>query len=187
MMKALVYRGPGVIEWAEVALPEMHDSRDAIGRVAAVTSCGTDLHILKGDLPEVESGRILGHEAVGTVLEVGAAVTGISEGSRVLISCISGCGRCRVLPYRRLWSVPRCRWMGPRASDRRHPGRVRPRSQLAPLPPPIVRQRTMRSRQGRGAPTSIAKSAIEPTRTGRRSSRIVAAVSNGPPMASPSA
>ena len=95
VMKALVYRGPGVIEWADVALPEMHDSRDAIVRVAAVTICGTDLHILKGDLPEVESGRILGHEAVGTVLEVGAAVTGISEGRRVLISCISGCGRCR--------------------------------------------------------------------------------------------
>ena len=70
MMKALVYRGPGAIEWTDVALPEFSDPRDAIVRVDAVTICGTDLHILKGDVPEVEAGRILGHEAVGTVLEV---------------------------------------------------------------------------------------------------------------------
>jgi len=95
MMKALVYRGPGVKEWIDVPLPEMHDPRDAIVRVDAVTICGTDLHILKGDVPQVTDGRILGHEAVGTVLDVGAAVTGVAEGSRVLVSCISGCGRCR--------------------------------------------------------------------------------------------
>ena len=95
MMKALVYGGPGAMEWTDVALPEMHDARDAIVRVDVVTICGTDLHILKGDVPEVVSGRILGHEAVGTVLELGDAVTGVSEGSRVLVSCISGCGRCR--------------------------------------------------------------------------------------------
>jgi alcohol dehydrogenase len=95
MMKALVYGGPGTMEWTDVALPEMHDARDAIVRVDAVTICGTDLHILKGDVPEVVGGRILGHEAVGTILEVGDAVTGIPEGSRVLVSRISGCGRCR--------------------------------------------------------------------------------------------
>ena len=94
-MKALVYGGPGAMEWTDVALPQLRDPRDAIVRVDAVTICGTDLHILKGDVPEVVNGRILGHEAVGTVLEVGAAVTGVAEGSRVLISCISGCGRCR--------------------------------------------------------------------------------------------
>jgi len=94
MMKALVYGGPGAMEWTDVALPEMHDARDAIVRVDAVTICGTDLHILKGDVPEVVGGRILGHEAVGTVLELGDSVTGVSEGSRVLVSCISGCGRC---------------------------------------------------------------------------------------------
>ena len=64
MMKALVYRGPGAMEWTDVALPEMHDARDAIVRVDAVTICGTDLHILKGDVSEVVGGRILGHEAV---------------------------------------------------------------------------------------------------------------------------
>jgi len=78
-----------------VALSQLQDPRDAIVRVDAVTICGTDLHILKGDVPEVDRGRILGHEAVGTVLEVGAAVTGLAEGTRVLVSCISGCGRCR--------------------------------------------------------------------------------------------
>jgi alcohol dehydrogenase len=105
MMKAAVYRGPGKVEWSDVALPEMQDPRDAIVRVDAVTICGTDLHILKGDVPEVTPGRILGHEAVGTVLEVGAAVTGITEGARVLISCISACGRCR---FCRLGSYGQC-------------------------------------------------------------------------------
>ena len=94
-MKALVYDGPGRIGWTEVPLPQSQGPRDAIVRVDAVTICGTDLHILKGDVPEVQPGRILGHEAVGTVLEIGAAVTGVAEGDRVLISCISGCGRCR--------------------------------------------------------------------------------------------
>ncbi|HET9647456.1 MAG TPA: zinc-dependent alcohol dehydrogenase family protein [Microlunatus sp.] len=95
MMKALVYEGPGRRTWSEVPLPEMTAPTDAIVRVDAVTICGTDLHILKGDVPETESGRILGHEAVGTVLEVGDGVRGIEVGSRVLVSCISACGRCR--------------------------------------------------------------------------------------------
>jgi alcohol dehydrogenase len=95
MMKALVYQGAGRSAWTDVPLPTLQDPRDAVVRVDAVTICGTDLHILRGDVPEVTPGRILGHEAVGTVLEVGAAVTGIADGDRVLISCISGCGRCR--------------------------------------------------------------------------------------------
>ena len=94
-MKALVYQGAGRSAWIDAPLPELQDPRDALVRVDAVTICGSDLHILNGDVPEVTAGRILGHEAVGTVLEVGAAFTGVTAGARVLISCISGCGRCR--------------------------------------------------------------------------------------------
>ncbi|MET1133635.1 MAG: alcohol dehydrogenase catalytic domain-containing protein [Aeromicrobium sp.] len=94
-MKALVYGGPGHRSWHDVPDPALKDPQDAIVRVDAVTLCGTDLHILKGDVPEVESGRILGHEAVGTVLEVGDQVHGITVGQRVLVSCITPCGRCR--------------------------------------------------------------------------------------------
>lgn len=94
-MKALVYGGPGHRSWIDVPDPAIKEPEDAIVRVDAVTICGTDLHILKGDVPEVDSGRILGHEAVGTVLEIGDQVHGIAIGQRVLVSCISGCGRCR--------------------------------------------------------------------------------------------
>jgi alcohol dehydrogenase len=94
-MKALVYHGPGKRSWDDVPLPEIQDVSDAIVRVDAVTICGTDLHILKGDVPAVEAGRILGHEAVGTVEQVGAAVRGVKPGDRVLVSCISACGRCQ--------------------------------------------------------------------------------------------
>ena len=94
-MKALVYGGPGHRSWVDVPDPAVKDPEDAIVRVDAVTICGTDLHILKGDVPEVESGRILGHEAVGTVVETGEQVHGVAVGQRVLVSCISGCGRCR--------------------------------------------------------------------------------------------
>jgi alcohol dehydrogenase len=94
-MKALVYHGPGERAWEEVPKPEIKDATDAIVRVTAVTICGTDLHILKGDVPEVEPGTILGHEAVGTIVEVGEGVTTFSPGDRVLISCITACGRCR--------------------------------------------------------------------------------------------
>jgi len=93
-MKALVYRGPGERSWEDVPRPVLQDASDAVVRVDAVTICGTDLHILKGDVPAVERGRILGHEAVGTVEEVGAGVTGVRPGDRVLVSCISACGRC---------------------------------------------------------------------------------------------
>jgi alcohol dehydrogenase len=93
-MKGLVYHGPGKREWETVPDPQLQDPTDAIVRIDTATICGTDLHILKGDVPEVEPGRILGHEAVGTVVEVGAAVTTLKTGDRVLVSCITSCGRC---------------------------------------------------------------------------------------------
>jgi alcohol dehydrogenase len=93
-MKALVYHGPGERSWDDVPEPAVEAPTDAIIRVDSVTICGTDLHILKGDVPEVEPGTILGHEAVGTVVEVGDAVTTLAVGDRVLASCISACGLC---------------------------------------------------------------------------------------------
>jgi alcohol dehydrogenase len=94
-MKALVYHGPGAKAWEEVPMPELYADTDAIVRVDAVTICGTDLHILKGDVPEVTPGRILGHEAVGTVQSVGSGVRSVKPGDRVLVSCITSCGTCR--------------------------------------------------------------------------------------------
>jgi alcohol dehydrogenase len=94
-MKALVYHGPGQRGWDTVADPTILDPTDAIVRIDTSTICGTDLHILKGDVPETTPGTVLGHEAVGTVQEVGAGVTTVARGDRVLISCVSSCGRCR--------------------------------------------------------------------------------------------
>jgi alcohol dehydrogenase len=94
-VKALVYHGPGAKAWEDVPDPVIQDASDAIVRVDVTTICGTDLHILKGDTPEVATGRILGHEAVGTVEQVGAGVTTVKPGDRVLVSCISACGRCQ--------------------------------------------------------------------------------------------
>ena len=94
-MRALVYHGPGRKSWDEVPDPEITDDGDIIVRVDATTICGTDLHILKGDLPEVRNGRILGHEAVGTVDEVGDGVRTLTTGDRVLVSSVSACGTCR--------------------------------------------------------------------------------------------
>jgi alcohol dehydrogenase len=94
-MRALVYHGPGSKRWEEVPDPTIQADTDAVVRVDAVTICGTDLHILKGDVPAVTDGRILGHEAVGTVTEVGTGVKNVRPGDRVLVSCISACGRCR--------------------------------------------------------------------------------------------
>ncbi len=94
-MRALVYHGPGQKAWEEVPKPGITADTDAIVRVDAVTICGTDLHILKGDVPAVTDGRILGHEAVGTVESVGSGVKTVSAGDRVLVSCISACGSCR--------------------------------------------------------------------------------------------
>src|SRR6478735_4664114 len=94
-MKALVYHGPGQRAWEDVPDPKLEAPTDVIVRIDSSTICGTDLHILKGDVPEVTPGTILGHEAVGTVVETGAAVTTIAVGDRVLVSCITSCGRCR--------------------------------------------------------------------------------------------
>ena len=94
-MKALIYDGPGEKVWDTKADPVIVDPSDAIVRIDSSTICGTDLHILKGDVPEVTPGTVLGHEAVGTIVETGAAVTTFAEGDRVLVSCITSCGRCR--------------------------------------------------------------------------------------------
>jgi alcohol dehydrogenase len=94
-MKALVYHGPGQKAWEEVPEPAIVNDTDAIIRVDAVTICGTDLHILKGDVPEVTPGRILGHEAVGTVESIGPNVRTVKPGDKVLVSCITSCATCR--------------------------------------------------------------------------------------------
>ncbi|MCQ4080630.1 alcohol dehydrogenase catalytic domain-containing protein [Streptomyces sp. RB6PN25] len=94
-MRALVYHGPGESSWDTAPDPGIEDAADAIVRVDTTTICGTDLHILEGDVPEVRPGTVLGHEAVGEVVEVGGGVRAIRPGDRVLVSCISACGRCR--------------------------------------------------------------------------------------------
>jgi alcohol dehydrogenase len=94
-MKGFVFHGPGKASWESVPDPGIEDATDVIVRVDAVTICGTDLHILKGDLPEVRPGTVLGHEAVGEIVEVGREVHTVRPGDRVLVSCITACGRCR--------------------------------------------------------------------------------------------
>jgi alcohol dehydrogenase len=93
-MKALVYHGPGQKAFEDHAKPQISGPGDAIVRMTKTTICGTDLHILKGDLPSCTPGRILGHEGVGVIDSVGPAVTAFKVGDRVLISCVSACGRC---------------------------------------------------------------------------------------------
>ncbi|MCL1870216.1 MAG: alcohol dehydrogenase catalytic domain-containing protein [Promicromonosporaceae bacterium] len=93
-MKAIVYHGPGHKEWESVPDPVILAPTDAIVQIDTTTICGTDLHILKGDVPAVTPGRVLGHEGVGTVVAVGSAVTSVAQGDRVIVSCISSCGRC---------------------------------------------------------------------------------------------
>lgn len=93
-MKGFVFHGPGHSAWEDVPDPGLKDPTDAIVRVDTVTICGTDLHILKGDVPEVRPGMVLGHEAVGEIVETGADVRTVRPGDRVLVSCITACGRC---------------------------------------------------------------------------------------------
>jgi alcohol dehydrogenase len=93
-MKALVYKGPGQKSWEEVPDPKIEKSTDVIVKMVATTICGTDLHILKGDVPEVKVGRILGHEGIGVITEVGDGVSQLAVGDRVILSCVSSCGRC---------------------------------------------------------------------------------------------
>src|SRR3974390_3335985 len=94
-MKALVYEGPRTKSWKEVPEPQLESDTDAIVRVDTTTICGTDLHILRGDVPETTAGTVLGHEAVGTIVDVGSGVKSRKVGDRVLVSCISACGHCR--------------------------------------------------------------------------------------------
>lgn len=93
-MKALVYQGPGKKDWVEKPKPTVQEATDVIVRITKTTICGSDLHILKGDVPSVAEGRTLGHEGVGIVEEVGGAVRNFRQGDAVLISCITSCGSC---------------------------------------------------------------------------------------------
>ena len=93
-MKALVYHGPNNKTWEERPKPVLQQPTDVIVKITKTTICGTDLHILKGDVPEVTDGRILGHEGVGIVEEIGSAVTNFKQGDHVIISCITSCGKC---------------------------------------------------------------------------------------------
>lgn len=108
-MRGFVFHGPGQSAWEEIPDPDVKEPTDAVVRVDAVTICGTDLHILKGDVPEVRPGTVLGHEAVGEIMEVGSDVRTVRPGDRVLVSCISACGRCR---YCRESAYGQCRGGG---------------------------------------------------------------------------
>jgi alcohol dehydrogenase len=93
-MKALVYHGPGKKSWEEKPNPVITETTDAVVKILKTTICGTDLHIMKGDVPEVTDGRILGHEGVGVIEEVGSSVSNFKKGDHVIISCITSCGKC---------------------------------------------------------------------------------------------
>jgi len=93
-MKALIYHGPEQKDWESKEDSRIERPTDAVVRIDTTTICGTDLHILKGDVPEVAVDRTLGHEAVGTVVEIGSGVENFKEGDKILVSCISACGRC---------------------------------------------------------------------------------------------
>jgi alcohol dehydrogenase len=93
-MKALVYHGPGKKSWEDKPKPIITKPTDAVVKILKTTICGTDLHIMKGDLPEVADGRIIGHEGVGIVEEVGSAVSNFKKGDHVIISCVTSCGKC---------------------------------------------------------------------------------------------
>jgi alcohol dehydrogenase len=93
-MKALVYHGAGKKSWEEKPKPEVIKPTDAIIRILKTTICGTDLHIMKGDVAEVTDGRVIGHEGVGIIEDIGTAVSNFKKGDHVLISCITSCGKC---------------------------------------------------------------------------------------------
>ncbi len=93
-MKALVFHGPGKHAWEDKPRPAIRSAGDAIVRITTSTICGTDLHILKGDVPSVTDGRILGHEGIGVIEELGPGVSGFHPGERVLISCVTACLKC---------------------------------------------------------------------------------------------
>ena len=121
-MKALVYHGPGKYAWEDKPRPAIQDPGDAIVRITTTTICGTDLHILKGDLPAVTDGRILGHEGIGVVEQVGTGVSEFHVGDKVIISCVTACLKCdfckrgmysHCLTAAGFWVTP---WMEPRRS-----------------------------------------------------------------------
>ena len=93
-MKALVYHGPGKFAWEDKPRPAIQDPGDALVRITTSTICGTDLHILKGDLPSVTDGRILGHEGIGVIEQVGTGVSAFHPGDKVIISCVTACLKC---------------------------------------------------------------------------------------------
>ena len=93
-MKALVYHGPGKRAWQDKTRPSVQNPADAIVRITTATICGTDLHILKGDVPSVTDGRILGHEGIGVIEQVGTGVSEFHVGDKVIISCITACLKC---------------------------------------------------------------------------------------------
>lgn len=93
-MKALVYHGHGKIAWEDKPRPAIQHPGDAIVRLTTSTICGTDLHILKGDLPAVTDGRILGHEGIGVIEQVGPGVSGFHVGDKVILSCVTACLKC---------------------------------------------------------------------------------------------
>ena len=126
-MRALVYHGPATKAWEDVPDPAIQDPTDAIVRIDTTTICGTDLHILKGDVPAVTDGRILGHEAVGTVTELGSAVMGLSVGDKVIIPAITNCGSCGYCTRGMPGALPagRRHRLDLRPPDQRAAGRVR--------------------------------------------------------------
>ena len=91
-MKALVYKGPGSLSVEDRPRPKVNQPDDAVVKMLKTTICGTDLHILKGDVPTCTPGRILGHEGIGTIAEVGSGVSNFKHGDRVIVSCITSCG-----------------------------------------------------------------------------------------------
>ena len=93
-MKALVYHGPSKKSWEEKAKPAIQKASDAVVKILKTTICGTDLHIMKGDLPSVREGTTIGHEGVCIIEDIGSAVSSFKKGDHVLISCITSCGKC---------------------------------------------------------------------------------------------
>ena len=123
-MKALVYHGPGKRAWEETPRPAIQNPTDAIVRITTSTICGTDLHILKGDLPSVTPGRILGHEGIGVVTEVGDGGHGRSSGRSGDHLLRHGLREVRLLQERHVLALPR-RGLDPRQHHRRHAGGIR--------------------------------------------------------------
>ena len=152
-MKALVYHGPGQRSWDTVPDPAISTRPTSSSGSTRSTICGTDLHILKGDVPETTPGTVLGHEAVGTVAEIGAAVTSVAVGDRVLVSCISACGRCRFCKEARYGQcLGGGGWIFGH-TDRRAAGRVRARAVRRQLRLQGARRRSATSRSC-SSPTS---------------------------------